>query len=577
MARRGVTVFLLLLAALGVAMLFAALALRRPATTLTSSTVLVFDVPHSLEEDNPPPSGYSMDWLRPERPTLWRVITALRRAAEDERIEALLLHVDNIDWGWAKIAEVREAIQAFRAAGKPVFASLTGGGEREYLLASAADLVSAPPLSILQLDGLTASALFLRGTLDKLDITPNFAQSGTYKSGVEGFTRSEMSAPAREALQSMLDDLYATLLDSLATARGLARDSVDRILDDGPYEVERARASGLVDSVMYRADLDSLALEGEDGERDRLSFTRYMNRVGRSLTRNRIALILASGTISEGRSHEAPGEGAVLGSETIVKALREARKRSAVKAIVLRIDSPGGSAPASDEIWREVERCREEKPVVASMSDYAASGGYYIAVGADSIVAQPGTITGSIGVFGGKLNILGLYRKLGLNVETVTRGANAGMMSPYRDFSPDEARRFQESMDIVYRTFVSRVSKGRGMSAEDVEQVAQGRVWSGRSAADRELVDELGGLQRAIDMARAMAGLPGEEEVGLDVYPRVDRTFLQRFFAELVSGDENDEALVQLRLPDAVRAWLTAARFPAGVALALLPYSIDIR
>lgn len=577
MRRGGVIVFIVLLGLMGAAMMLAAYLLGRPAGGGGSSSVLVFDVPYLLEEGDPPPSSYTMDWLRPERPTLWRVVGGLRRAAKDDHIEGLVLHIDDIDWGWAKVAEVRDAIQAFRAEGKPVYASLSGGGEREYLLASAADIVTAPPLAILQLDGLTASALFMRGTLDKLDITPNFAHSGTYKSGVEGFTRREMSEPAREALQALLDDFYADLIDSLAVARDLPADTVARFLDEGPFGAEDAWTRGLVDTVMYRADLDSLALDGDDGERNRLSFLRYLERPLPSAARSRIALVVASGAISDGRSRDAPGEGTVLGSETLIKALHDACDRGSVKAIVLRIDSPGGSAPAADEIWREVERCRERKPVVASMSDLAASGGYYIAVAADSIVARSNTITGSIGVFGGKLNILGLYRKLGLNVETLTRGAHAEMLSPYRDFSSDEAARFQNSMDTVYRTFVARVSDGRGLAAEDVETVAQGRVWSGAAAVDRALVDEIGGIPRAVEMAKKLAKIPVDEEVSLDVYPKVERTFLQRVFSGLFSEDEGDETLAALRLPPVLRAWLTAARFPSGIALTLLPYSIEIR
>ena len=578
MSRRGVFFLFFLIAVLGGTLLAAALMLRRPVEGAGASSVLVFDVPFDLEEAEAPAGGYSMDWLRPERPTLWSVVSALRHAAGDHHIQSLVLHVGDVDWGWAKIAEVRDAIASFRAAGKPVYASFEGGGEKEYLLASSADLVSAPPLALLQLDGLTASALFMRGTFDKLDITPNFAHSGAYKSGVEGYTRGEMSPPAREALQSLVDDLYDDLVDSLATARGMERDSVVRVLDEGPYDADAAWARGLVDTVLYEAELDSMALDGQDGGGEPVTLTRYMDRVHNPGGHSRVALVMASGAISEGRSRSTPGDGLILGSETIIKALRDARERSSVKAIVLRIDSPGGSASASDEIWHEVERCRETKPVVASMSDYAASGGYYIAVGADSIVAEPGTITGSIGVFGGKLNVLGLYRKLGLNVETVVHGEHAEMFSPFRDFTPEEARRFQASIDGVYHTFVGRVADGRGLEADEVEQSAQGRVWSGIAAADHALVDELGGIPRAIEIARAMAHIPADEEVGVDVYPRIERTFLQRLFSGLVSSDEgDDEAAARLRLPAVVRAWLVAAHFPAGVALALMPYDIDIR
>lgn len=578
MSRRGVVFLLFLIAVLGGALLVAALMLRRPLEGTTAASVLVFDVPFDLDEAETPAGGYSMDWLRPERPTLWAVESALRHAARDRHIRALVLHVGEVDWGWAKIAEIRDAIGAFRAAGKPVYASFEGGGEREYLLVSSADVVSAPPLALLQLDGLSASALFMRGTFDKLDITPNFAHAGTYKSGVEGYTRTDMSPPAREALQSLLDDLYADLVDSLATARGMDADSIVAALDEGPYDADAAWARGLIDTVLYEGELDSLAMDEQDDAGETVSMTRYLDRVHKPGGRSRVAMVVAAGAISDGRSRRTPGDGLVLGSETIIKALREARERSSVKAIVLRIDSPGGSASASDEIWREVERCREVKPVVASMSDYAASGGYYIAVGADTIVAHPTTITGSIGVYGGKLNVLGLYRKLGLNVETVTHGEHAEMLSPFRDFTPEESARFQASLEGVYKTFVSRVSDGRGLDTEEVERSAQGRVWSGVAAADRSLVDELGGIPRAIEIAKAMAHIPAGEEVAVDVYPRSERTFLQRFFAGLVGSDEEgDQALARLRLPAVIRAWLAAAQFPTGAALALLPFDIDIR
>jgi protease-4 len=572
-ARRGVLVFVLLMVALGTAAVFAALALRRPSVRVADASVLLFDVPRDLEEGGPPPGRYSVDWLRPSRPQLWRVVLGLRHAARDDRIEALVLRIDGIDWGWAKVADVREAVEAFRASGKPVYAALSGGGDREYLLASAADVIASPPLAMLQLDGLSASALFLRGTLDKLEIRPNFAQSGAYKSGIESYTRDRMSPEAREALEGLVGDLYASLVDSLAAGRGLARDSVVALLDQGPYDAFTAYAKGLIDTVLHESEIDSLAL-GAGEERELVPLTDYLEQVRRPPTRARLALVVASGVIAPGRSRDAPGEGVILGSETMVKALREARRRKAVRAIILRVDSPGGDAPASDEIWREVDRCREEKPVVASMSDYAASGGYYIAVAADSIVAQSATVTGSIGVYGGKFNVLGLYRKLGLNVETVSRGRHAEMFSPFKDFSREEAARFQQTMDLVYRTFVQRVAKGRRLDLDRVEKVAQGRVWSGASASGLALVDELGGLARAIELAKDMAGIPREDLIALEVYPRDERNFLQRLFAELFSDEEEGQVL--RRLPG-VREWLAVLELPADGVLALLPFRLEIR
>jgi protease-4 len=573
-ARRGVFVFLLLLVILAASALFAAFALRHPLATVGDTSVLVFDVPGYLDETEAPPGAYTVDWLRPSRPLVWRVVFGLRQAAKDERISALVLHVGGVDWGWAKVHEVRDAVMAFRAAGKPVYASFSEGGEREYLLASAADVISAPPLAVLQLDGLTASALFLRGTLDKLEVTPNFSRAGTYKSGAEGYTRSEMSPEAREATQALLDDLYGAVIDSLAAARGFARDSVVALLDRGPFDAETAWAQGLIDTVLHEPELDSLATETEGESLSTITLWRYLDRMHRPAGRSRIALVVASGTIAEGKSHESPGEGEILGSETLVKALEEVRDRSSIKAVVLRVDSPGGSAPASDEIWREVERLRAEKPVVASMSDYAASGGYYISVAANSIIAQPSTVTGSIGVYGGKFNVLGLYRKLGLNVETLSRGQHAEMLSPFKDFSPEEARRFDQVMWNVYETFVDRVAAGRDMEEEEVDRVAQGRVWSGQAALDRGLVDELGGIPRAVSIAKDLAGIPADEEVTVEIYPKVEHTFIQRLFSQLVSDDWEERALRHL---PGLSSVLEAALLPPGVPLALLPYRFEIR
>jgi protease-4 len=573
-ARRGVLVFLLLLVFLGAAAVFAALTLRHPLESVSDSSVLVFDVPEYLDEGEAPESPYAVDWFRPSRPLLWKVTFGLRQAAEDDRIAALVLHVGPVDWGWAKISEVRDAIAAFRASGKPVYASFTGGGEREYLLASSADLISAPPLTVLQLDGLTASALFMKGTFDKLDVTPNFAQAGAYKSGAEGYTRNDMSPPAREALQALVDDLYDTLLDSLSVARDLPRDTVAAVLDEGPYDAPAAWSRGLIDTVLYESELDSLALDTVEDSDHTISLWRYIDHPRHPPAHSRFAMVVASGTIAEGKSRDGPGDGEILGSETLIKALDEVRERKSVKAVILRVDSPGGSAPASDEMWRAVEKLRAEKPVVISMSDYAASGGYYLAVGGSSIVAQPSTITGSIGVYGGKLNVLGLYRKIGLNVETVTRGKHAEMLSPFKDFTAEESERFKGSILHTYETFLDRVAEGRDMKVEDVEKNAQGRVWSGIAATENGLVDELGGIDKAVEVAKGLAGVPAGETVAVDVYPKVDKSFLQRFFSEMFSEDWEETAL--RRFPG-LSAFLDAAALPTGVALTWLPYRIDIR
>ena len=573
-ARRAVLFLIVLFGVLGAAVLFAALLMRRPSTSLPAATVLIFDVPSSLDESQPPAGINLLDLVRRERPTVWMLAHGIRTAAGDARVRALVLHIDPVDWGWAKVSEIRSAVMEFRDSGKPVYASLSGGGEREYLLASAAGTIACPPLTMLELNGLTASALFMRGTLDKVGVTPNFAQAGRYKSAVESWTKGGMSPPAREALQALVDDEFGLLVDSLATARGLAPDSVSRLLDDGPYGASEAQARGLVDTLLHRSDLDSMVTSVAGAHRSTLNLNRYVARLEAPHGTRRIALVMAVGTIAEGRNRTSPADGEILGAESLIKALREVRNRSSISAVVLRIDSPGGSAQASDEIWQEVKRCAERKPVIASCSDLAASGGYYIAVAADSIVADPATLTGSIGAFGGKLNLLGLYRKLGLNVETVSRGRNAEMFSPFRDFTPEQAGRFQAQMDEVYRVFLSRVAEGRRRPVAEIDSVGQGRVWTGLSARQRGLVDALGGIPEAVAMARARAGIGEDESVAVEVYPRVERSFFQRVFAEMVS---DEETRITAAIPPVVRAWLVAATFPPGVGLALMPWSIEIR
>jgi protease-4 len=282
----------------------------------------------------------------------------------------------------------------------------------------------------------------------------------------------------------------------------------------------------------------------------------------------------------------------------MIEALREARTRSSIKAVVLRIDSPGGSVQASDDIWREVKRLSEDKPVIVSMSDLAASGGYYIAVPAQRIVAQPATLTGSIGVFGGKLNIGGLFRKLGVNIETLSRGPHANMMSPYRDFTAEERQMYQQQIDGTYRMFLSRVVEGRGLTYEEADSIGQGRVWSGLDAWQIGLVDTLGGLETAMSLACDAAGIAHHDRAVVETLPKVDHHWYESLFEDLLDsgGDSSfgrltatlglgratesaalEHVTARALLSPVVRAWLTASRLQSGMSFALMPYSIEIR
>jgi protease IV len=574
-SRRRALVLVALLVLLGTVTLVAVSRLRQPLRVTPEHQMLVFDVPSEIEEAPPAYLPFSLEAFRREQPTLRDVCEGIRRAAGDDAIQSMVLHVGDVEWGWARLSEVRDALREFRASGKRVYVSLAGGGEQAYLLAASADVVSMPQTAVLQLDGLTLTAMFLRGTYDKLGITPNFAHVGEFKSAVETYTRTGFSPPARLALESLLDDQYSLLVDSLASARDLPPDSVRRLIDDGPFTAGAALRAGLLDTLVDEPSLDSLAARKGGRRLTNLSLSRYLGRDAGELGGNEIALVVASGAIVPGRSHGSPWGGPECGSETVIAALREARNRSSVKAILFRIDSPGGSGQASDDIWQEVRRARAKKPVIVSMSNLAASGGYYIACGANKIVAEPSTITGSIGVFGGKLNLMGLYRKLGLNIETVSRGRNAEMLSAFRDFTPDEQARYQAQLDDFYRVFLARVSEGRGMTTAAVDSLGRGRVWSGIAAQRFGLVDTLGGVGTALELARLSAGIGPDEEVTLQPYPRPKHSYLRGLLDGLV--DDSHDELDSKVLSPVFAAWLAASKFPAGATLALVPYTIDIR
>ena len=582
-ARRGVWAFVLIITIVGIAVFAAALALRGPRTrnhAPAAPAVLVWNVPSTIVEGEPPHRLFGMDWLRRSQPSVLDIVRALDRAATDHHVRALVLHIDRLDWGWGKLAEVRDAVARVRRLGKPVYAIVESGGDAEYFLASVAGVVALPPAAVLQVNGLMASAMFFKGTFDKLDVHPNFAHAGQYKSAAESYTRQDMSGPSREAMDALLDDIYGVLVDSLASARGLTPDSVRALIDSGPYPAGLALERGLVDTLLYAPDVDSLAVLDTGDRTDTESFTRYAGRPGWS--ESHVAYVAAAGTIAEGRSRFVAMGDMVLGSETFCATLRDLREDESIRAVVLRVDSPGGDAQASDEMWREVERLNAVKPVVVSMSDLAASGGYYLSAGARRIVAQPSTLTGSIGVFGGKLNILGLYHKLGLNVETLQRGRNAGMMSEVKDFDPSEAAAFQAQIDTTYRLFLRRVSDGRAIDLVMADSVGRGRVWSGRAAVTHGLVDTLGGIRVAYRLAARAAGIAPRATIDLQEFPHARRTFIDVLLDAWYPDDEDGEArgpaaaLLQT-LPPVAHAWLTAAAFPAGRTLTLLPWSITIR
>ena len=540
------------------------------APTVTSNSVLSLRLPGGLSERqvNPFLTSFSGDV-----PTIRSVVDSLRKAKVDSRIRGVILLPSGPQPLWGKAQEIRDAVLDYRKSGKPIVAFLEFGGTQEYYVASAAEKVFLMPGSPLDLVGVASYEMFFRGALDKVGAHADMLNSGDFKTAANVYTETTMTPAHREMAESLNRDLYDQIIEGIADGRGKTKDEVRRLIDEGPFLPDDALESGLVDALVYADEVKQQAPFDEVNWRvitDRDYRQIGLEAVGLNGGRG-IALIYAIGAINSGSGGVGLAGGEVIGSDTLVAAIRAARNNDAVRAIVLRIDSPGGSAVASDAIWREVMLTKKEKPVIASMSDLGASGGYYIAMSADAIVAQPATLTGSIGVVAGKVTTGGVYEKIGINIEPVSQGRFAEIYSPVRPFSDDERTKMQSHIDAIYEQFLAKAAEGRGTTRDAIHELAQGRVWTGRQAEERGLVDELGGLPRAIALAKEHVGIDADEEVQLIVYPRP-----KSLFELLNEGFTVTQAAVQLGWlpvsPQALEAVSAPMRmFRSGEPLALMP------
>ncbi len=496
--------------------------------------------------------------------TLADAIFALNRAAEDERITALVMDVRGLGADWAKVEELRTAVAGFREHGKPVVAYLDGAGTREYLLAAAADEIVMSPEATLMVLGVQAQLDFLKDILGKLGMQADFIHVGRYKSAPERMTRTEASQANREMIGSIVDDRWAALLYMVAASRGVTLEEAKTWIDRGLHDAESALSVGLVDTLGYLDDV----LEGRFGEEDQTSLADYaLDRQRGGNPAGRVALVYVTGVIMSGESRFDRFQGKIAGSETVVEHLASAREDEDVDAVLLRIDSPGGSALASDLIWHEIQRVRADKPVVVSMSGMAASGGYYVACPGDSIFADGSTLTGSIGVYAGKMDRREMYRKIGVNREFITRGENALLFSDEGGFSDRQREIFTTQMESFYERFLAKVGEGRGLTRDEVAAVAQGRVWTGNQGLGRGLVDAEGGLMRALDSVKWQLGLTPDDKISVLRYGK-QLTYLERLL--LRSLRENASAGAALAAWPEVFAGDFAGTMPVPTLLATL-------
>ena len=457
-------------------------------------------------------------WPIRQPPTLDDIRRQLRIIGGNRQVAGVIITVHDLQAGLASIQSLRAALAAYRAGGRKVVAYLTQASTRQYYLASAADTIIMPESGMLDLVGMAVEVTFFKDALDRLGVAGEFEQIAEYKSAVEPYTRPTMSGPMREALNAVLDSVFDDVIGDIAAARRLDPGAVRALVNRAPLSAGDARAAGLVDTLLFEDELPRhLAVEGRRLPTIlpwRLARKRLRQPFRWRMPGRAVAVIGVRGPILVGESRQRPPlplpllGGETTGHATVTRAIRSVERNPLFGAIVLSIDSPGGSAIASDLIWREVVRAGRRKPVVAFLGNVAASGGYYVAAGARKIISQPATLTGSIGVISGKFNVRGLAERAGLHREILTRGEAATITSPFTPFSPEERRRIRAQAEDVYDRFVNRVASGRGLSREDVLAVAKGRVWTGRQARGHRLVDALGDFFTAVDAAKELMGVP---------------------------------------------------------------------
>jgi protease IV len=583
----GILFAFLLVAIIGIALI--AESIGKP--DVKNNSVLVLNISGSLPDyvaDDPTAKIFGAN----QGQSFSGLLTQLRKAKVDSRIGAVLLDINFSTLGWGKADELREAIAEFKTSGKPVYAYMEYGANKEYYIATAADKIFLPPPGELGIIGLQAQAQFYKGSLDKLGVEFESVHIGKYKGANDPLVRKDMSPEQREVINAMLDDYYNRIVNTIAETRKKSPEDVKAIIDNAPYTAPQALQQNLIDGTKYRDEVynDIKAKLGyKDSEELRLtSAGSYKDITPESLGLNngeRIAVIFASGLITSGKSSDGTFGGAqTIGSDTIVKAIKEAADDNSIKAIVLRVDSGGGSALASDLMWHTIEYAKTKKPFVTSMGDVAASGGYYIACNSNKIVAEPSTVTGSIGVILGRPVVKGFYDWVGITNEYITRGKNAGLLRDTEKWTDEQRAKVEESAKFFYwDNFIPKVAKGRGRTVEQIHEIAQGRVWTAAQAKERGLIDEFGGLAKAIEIAKGLANLPADKDVRRVVFPA-----RKPFLASLLGGDDDEatvkakqqQALIEALPEDARKVFRYAAIFDQmkrGETMTMLPFELEIK
>lgn len=540
-------------------------AFRTPTLELPSKGVLVMDVGGEIEEQRAPDFFSALNGNT--EPVLHDYTDALDAAATDSHITGVVVRVAPIATGWGKLEEIRTHLLAFRKSGKPSICYLgyDGVGNPEYYLASACQKIWLVPTAPVSIRGMMAQATFFRGTLDKLKVIPEFYHIAEFKTAGNTFTEKKFTPAHREEVEGLLNSIYGQYLDDASKGRGMDRAAFEALVNRGPFSSNDAVTEKVVDRLGYWDQLQD-EFKTHNGDWSPVSLRTYKSFLKNEGAQS-VAVIHASGLIVSGDSGSTPGGGSIMGGDSVAADIREARKDASIKAIILRVDSGGGSVVGSEVIRREVELANNVKPVVVSMSDVAASGGYWISVPARKIIADPDTITGSIGVLIGKFNVSGLYNLLGISTDSIATSDNASLFSEQQNFTPTQRAYIEKSLNETYGEFTKGVATGRKMTVEAVDKVGKGRVWSGSQAKELGLVDELGGLDRAIEVAKELAKIPASESVHIERYPR-QKSFLQQLLER-----EKD----QLNESESVESFLHNLVAHMEPIQARVPYDLRIR
>jgi len=495
--------------------------------TVPGTTIVEMDFHQEIAEYIPTNDPIAQ-LLREKTPTTLRIVEALHQAAQDNKVVGLVARVGNPHMGLAQIEEIREAVLAFRESGKPAIAWADtfgefGPGNGGYYLATAFDKIYIQPSGDVGLTGLMLEGQFLRGTFDKLDMVPRMDHRYEYKAAMNIYTETEFTEAHEESLRTVMDSIFDQIVSAIAEARGLTDAEVRTTIDGGPIYGAEAVDAGLVDGLLYRDEVyQTVRDEVGDEDAEFLHLTKYRSRAGGPWSEGEtVALIYGVGLVTRGSSGFNPLFGQTMGSDTLTQAFRDAIADEDVQAILFRVDSPGGSYVASDSIWREVVRAREAgKPVIVSMGNVAGSGGYFVSIPANKIVAQPSTITASIGVLAGKILDTGLWAKLGISFDEVHTSASSTQFNARHDYTEPQWERFQVWLDRVYEDFTTKVAEGRELPKDRVLEIAKGRIWTGADALDLGLVDELGGFEVALRLVREEAEMDADAEIRLKAFPR---------------------------------------------------------